>query len=56
MIRILVILVAMFGALVLLTRFFPSSQAIAFHVGDHAVPWFALGVCALGYAAYRVTK
>lgn len=45
-----------FGAFMALVAFLPSSTHTAFVVSGHAVPWFALGVCGVGFIGWRAIK
>lgn len=56
MLKVIVILAAVFGAFMALNIFLPTSTHTAFVVSGYHVPWYALGVCAVGYIAYKIIK
>jgi hypothetical protein len=56
MVKFFLLLVLCFGAFMALVAFLPSSTHTAFTAWGHAVPWFALGVCGVGFLGYKAIK
>jgi hypothetical protein len=56
MVKFFLLVVLAFGAFCAFSIFAPSSWGTAFRVSGHAIPWIALGVCAIGWVGYKAIK
>ncbi len=54
--RYVIILFALIGCFFALRIFLPSSAHTAFTIGQTGIPWFVLGMCGIGIAAFKLTK
>jgi len=56
MVKLMLLLLLVFGAFCALSIFAPSSWAPAFQVWGHTIPYLVLGVCLVAYVGYKAIK
>ena len=56
MIKLILVLLLAFGAFMALVMFLPTSTHTAITLGEHAIPWFAIGVGAIAFLGWRAIK